>query len=60
MNLDPMSGLSDLVAGGFDTLGYIPVGEAVQMCEGQARWRLERELDRKVFKECFEFLECRD
>ena len=45
------SGLSGLLAGGFDWLGYIPVEEAVQMCEGQARWRVEEEIDRKVLEE---------
>ena len=40
------SGMTDLVAGGLGRLGYIPVGEALQMCEGQARWRLEKEINR--------------
>ena len=42
------SGLSGLVARGFDRLGYIPVAEAAQMCDGQARWRVEEEIDKYV------------
>ena len=37
--LDVGSRISGLVSGGFDKLGYIPVTEAVGMCEGQARFR---------------------
>ena len=54
--MDIGSGISGLLAGGFDRLGYIPVGEAVQMCEGQARWRLEKEIDRNVIETSFKRL----
>ena len=37
--LDVGSRLTGIVSGGFDKLGYIPVAEAVGMCEGQARRR---------------------
>ena len=37
--LDVGSGLSGLVSGGFDKLGYIPLATAVGQCEGQARAR---------------------
>ena len=32
-------GVSGLVSGGFDKIGYIPLSAAVAMCEGQARFR---------------------
>jgi len=41
-----MTGMTNLLTGGLDRLGYIPVGEALEMCEGQGRWRLEKEIDR--------------
>ena len=37
--LDVGRGISGIVNGGFDKLGYIPIAEAVGMCEGQARRR---------------------
>ena len=37
--LDVGRGLSGIVNGGFDKFGYIPIAEAVGMCEGQARRR---------------------
>ena len=42
------SKLSGLVAGGFDKLGYIPIATAVRQCEGQARYRVEMAVNRKV------------
>jgi hypothetical protein len=35
-----------LVEGGFDRLGYTPVKEALQRCEGKARYRVMGELNR--------------
>ena len=37
--LDVGSRISGMVSGGFDTIGYIPMAKAVDMCEGQARFR---------------------
>ena len=37
--LDVGRGISGLVSGGFDKIGYIPLSAAVGMCEGQARFR---------------------
>ena len=37
--LDVGRGITGIVNGGFDRLGYIPIAEAVGMCEGQARRR---------------------
>ena len=42
------SKLTGLVTGGFDKLGYIPIGTAVVQCEGQARYRVEKAVDRRV------------
>lgn len=42
--LDVGRGLSGIVNGGFDKFGYIPIAEAVGMCEGQARRRVESAL----------------
>jgi hypothetical protein len=36
------------VEGGFDRLGYTPVKEALQRCEGKARYRVMGELNRCV------------
>lgn len=35
------STLSGLLSGGFETLGYIPIAEAVGQCEGRARYLVE-------------------
>jgi hypothetical protein len=37
-----------LVEGGFDRLGYTPVKDALQRCEGKARYRVMGELNRCV------------
>ena len=37
--LDVGRGITGLVSGGFDKIGYIPLTAAVAMCEGQARFR---------------------
>ena len=44
--MSDMSGMSSMVVGGLSRLGYIPVMEAVEKCEGLARWRVEREIAR--------------
>ncbi len=41
-----MSCPAGLVEGGFDRLGYTPVKEALQRCEGKARYRVMGELNR--------------
>ena len=35
-----------LVEGGFDKLGYVPIADALQRCEGKARYRVMSELNR--------------
>jgi hypothetical protein len=47
-SLDVGTKLSGLLTGGFDKLGYIPIATAVGQCEGQARYRLEKAVDRRV------------
>ena len=42
------SKLSGLVAGGFDKLGYIPIATAVGQCAGQAQFRVEMAVNRRV------------
>ena len=44
--MSDMSSMSSMVVGGMSRLGYIPVMEAVEKCEGLARWRVEREIAR--------------
>ena len=44
--MSDMSGMCSMVEGGMNRLGYIPVMEAVEKCEGQARWRVESEIAR--------------
>ena len=44
--MSDMSGMSNMVVGGMNRLGYIPVMEAVEKCEGLARWRVESEIAR--------------
>ena len=38
--------LSSLVSGGFDKLGYVPITQAIGECEGIARRRVEKALQR--------------
>ena len=40
--------LNNIVSGPLDTMGYIPVSQAVTKCENIARWRVEEELTRSV------------
>ena len=40
------AGLGNLVAGPLDNIGYIPVSQAVTMCENIARWKVEQEIAR--------------
>ena len=49
--MSDMTSMSSMVEGGLSNMGYIPVMEAVKKCEGQARWRVEKEIDRWVI--CF-------
>ena len=37
---------SDLVEGGFDRLGYIPLADAIEKCDGKARYRVMSVLNR--------------
>ena len=36
------SQFSNLLSGGFDQLGYIPISEAIEQCQGIARPEVER------------------
>ena len=42
--LPPLPDLSGLVSQPLDSLGYVPVREAVATCEGIARWKVEETL----------------
>ena len=40
------AGLNNLVSGPLDNIGYIPLAQAVTMCENIARWKVEQEIAR--------------
>ena len=44
--LPPLPDLSGLVSQPLDSLGYVPVKEAANTCEGIARWKVEETLAR--------------
>lgn len=54
-----------LLTGGFDKLGYVPISEALQRCEGSARGKVENFINRfraqgeSLFKEISQDLEAR-
>ena len=43
-----------MVEGGFDRLGYTPIREALQRCEGKVRYRVMAELNRSLINIEFE------